>query len=163
MVSAIISITASDVRVESHFFFLENIQELISKELTLAKNDKELLRPLIKNNIFKNPRHAKLCKKVYARVRNNVQRSTPRSIFWNEKQGEEKLSFVGMLKVFSDETTTILKVNGIVAYPVHVELLKFTRKLCRFLIDHGDKFVALFLVCVTTDEQDERQKKIENS
>lgn len=162
MVPANISITGSDGAVENHTFFLRNTQDIIRKQLALARNDEVVLRPFVQDSTAIHPLHSKFCENVYKNVRNHVQRSTSRNIFWNEKEGEEKLSFVGMLQVYTDKTATSLKANAVVAYPVHVVLLNFTQTFRRFLIDHGHTFVGLLPVCTTTDEQDERDESLKN-
>lgn len=87
--------------------------------MALASNEKVVRRPIVQNNTPKHPLHSNVCEKMYVKVRNLVQRSTSSNIFWNEKQGEKVLSFVGMVQVSTDKTATTLKENAVAAYSVH--------------------------------------------
>lgn len=76
-----------------------------------------------------------------------------------EKPEEEKMSFVGLVQVCTDETAATLKANVIVACALHVMLLKFTQTFRRFFIDHRRMFVGLLPVRAKSDEQDDRERK----
>lgn len=57
--------------MENHTFFLPNTQDTIMKQLALAKDDKEVLRPFIQDNNQKHPVQTKIFQNVFVKVKNH--------------------------------------------------------------------------------------------
>lgn len=95
-------------------------------------------------------------------IRIDVQRPTSRDIFQNVNERERKFSFLGMVQVYKDKTATTLKAYADVIYLVHVVHLYFFQTFCCIPIYQKHRFVGLFHVCATTDEQDELEQKLKN-
>lgn len=70
-------------------------------------------------------------------------RSSDKNVFWSENGDGEANSIVGMLQKYTDKTVTTFKASAIVAHPVHVVFLNFTKHFRWYLIDHGNTPVGL--------------------
>lgn len=82
---------------------------------------------------------------------------------WNDYIDANRPSFVSMVQVFTEKAVTSLKTNIVVAHPVNVLWLGFTKAFQCFLIEYGYTLARLLLVCTTTNEQNEHAEKITNS
>lgn len=117
--------TNSDGELKNDTIFLRNTQDIMRKQLDLARDKESVLQPFVQGSAPEHPLYSKFCKNVFARLKNQVQRCTSLNIFRNKNTGKRNLSFEKTVHVYSDKTATALKTNAIVAYPVHVVLLKF--------------------------------------
>lgn len=63
-------------------------------------------------------------------------RSIDNFILWNEILCDNHSSFVGVFQVYSDGTAMILETNAIVAYCVHVILMKNSKEFRLYLMGH---------------------------
>lgn len=99
------------------------MQNLIRNDLTLARYDQVEPRSFVPHNSLRQPLLSNFCDIVNVKVISNVQGSTSRNIFWNEKEEEGKLSFVEVVQVYAYKTEISLRANSIVTYPVQVVLL----------------------------------------
>lgn len=64
-------------------------------------------------------------------------------MLYEMKTSIKSCTLVGMVQVYSDNTATTLNTNMIVAYPVHVLLLNFTKEVCQLLMNFGHTLVGL--------------------
>lgn len=71
---------------------------------------------------------------------------------WHDHKDAGMSSFVEMLQVYTDKTTVSPKTNASVAYAAHNFLLNCSIKYCRYLIDHGYRFVG-FLPIFTAKQE----------
>lgn len=87
-------------------------------------------------------------KAVFECGREHVTASTDPFAVWQDDKGAGTTSFVDMVQVSTDKTTTSLKANSAVAYIVHIVLLNCLRKSRRHLIDHGNKVIDFLSVSI---------------
>lgn len=80
--------------------------------------------------------------------------------FFDAFNDKSNLSFVGMVCVYTNKTTTSLKANDITANLVLVVSLNFTNSFCQFFHNHAYSFARMLPVGTSTDEKkhDEREK-----
>lgn len=147
----------------AHVFYKRDVKEVVCKQLELAQSNQAFFRPFNRNSMtFKqvNKSHlmgTDLAKQVYCCVRSSVMRQVDGTALWVDNDLDNDHSFVGMIQVYTDKTSTTLKSNAIVRYPVHTELLNVTKEFRRYLIDHGHTLAALLPVSASQKEEDEEE------
>lgn len=70
-------------------------------------------------------------------------RLSNRNICWSKNDDSEGNAFVELLQLYMEKTVTTLKLYTIVAYPVYIVFLYFSKQFCRHLIDHRNTLVGL--------------------
>lgn len=73
-------------------------------------------------------------------------RSLDRNVFWSEKNDSGGWSFADTLQLYPNKTLNTLNASRVVADPVRVVFLTFTKYFGRYHIDHGHTFVGLILL-----------------
>lgn len=83
---------------------------------------------------------------IYKSVRKAVLRIADFHSLWRDKFCDKNTSFCWNGSDLLRQTAIIRKANGIVASPVHIVLLNFTKRSHRFIIDDGHTILALLSV-----------------
>lgn len=140
MFFAILLLTTSAGAVKNHPVSHWNTQSIIQKQLSLKRMTKQCSNHFNKTKL-KTIRHSQ----IFARActsNSEISLEVPLSVISIEakNEGKRKLSFVGIVQVYSGKTATTFNGNAIVAHSVHAVHLSFTPMYRRFLFDYQSYF-----------------------
>lgn len=88
-------------------------------------------------------------KVLYNRVREGLCVSSDINLVFNDNitgKTNDGKSFVGFIQIYTDKISTTLKINSLVAYPIHFTLLNVSDKFRRYFIDHAHTLVCFLPV-----------------
>lgn len=92
---------------------------------------------------------------IYDYIGQNVISSLVPGVVWWNRPYKGWANFVKMLQVYTGMTTTLLKASIVVNYQPHTIRMNFTKRFCRFLIDHEYTLIVLLPVSTSGIKNDE--------
>lgn len=110
---------------------MQKVDNCLRKQLFLARAQQAMLQTCLEDSRKPHALHTKFCISVYGSIKNYIERSTDGafSAFCNDYTNGNGPSFVGVVQVITDKTATILILNAMLAYTVHIVALYFTAEV----------------------------------
>ena len=99
--------------------YRKDIMEVLRKQIASVPSDEIIFRPSVSTDADAHPCHSRYTYALYDDIRRSVQCDDSTEVIWNDCNSGFPRSFVGFLKMFTDKTSTTLKSNALVAYPIH--------------------------------------------
>ena len=121
--------------------------QVLKQQLRLSNVHNTFFQPISQNRqsppgAFSHPMSARLAKDITFRLKQNVISSANAASIWFDMKTHGTESFVGLLQLYSDKSSTSLKQTSITSYPLHVTFLNFSNSLRQHCISQGHTILA---------------------